>query len=267
MIDWTEEERPISVQIFGAEPSAMAEAARMVEDAGADVIDINIGCPVPKVVKTGAAAALLKDLALAGRIIESVVRAVKAPVSVKTRSGWDSTRETAAELARIAEQSGAAMITVHGRTAAQGFQGASDWGVIRRVKEAVRIPVVGNGDVRDPEDAGRMFDETHCDAVMIGRAALGNPWIFARTWSCLANGGSLFRTPVPGPNVEERLAAAWRHALLFAEAVGEEKAVRELRGQLGWYVKGLRGAPRIRDRLARASSMAEIRGILDEARG
>ena len=261
MIDWTTEERPVSVQIFGADPAAMAEGARQIEESGADIIDINIGCPVPKVVKTGAAGALLQDFALAEKVISSVVKSVKVPVTVKTRKGWDSTKDTAVELAKIAENAGVKAIAVHGRTVKQGYQGRADWSIIRRVKEAVSITVIGNGDVRTPQNAAQMFDETGCDAVMIGRGALGNPWLFHRIAHYLKTGELL-----PEPSLAMRIEAAKRHATQHCEMLGEERGVRELRGQLAWYIKGATGAPRVRLMLTRAKTMNEIEEALGEAR-
>jgi len=257
LLAMSDEERPVSVQIFGALPEVMADAARQVEAAGADIIDVNIGCPVPKVVKTGAAGALLKDLDLAERIVRAVVEAVGIPVTVKTRAGWNAEHITAPELALRAQDAGAAAIAVHGRTVAQSFSGKADWGVIRKVKDAVTIPVIGNGDVRAPRDAARMFDETGCDGVMIGRGALGNPWVFRAIDSFLKTG-----VVSPEPSYQDRLDMAWRHAELLASLIDEEQAVRELRGQLAWYIKGRPGAAEIRGRLGKASTLEEIGSIL-----
>jgi len=260
MLVLSTEERPLSAQIFGADPDVMADAARQVEAAGADIIDINIGCPVPKVVKTGAAGALLKDLDLAERIIRTVARAVGVPVTVKTRAGWNAEHTTATELALRAQNAGAAAIAVHGRTVSQGYTGRADWTIIRRVKETVQVPVIGNGDVRTPQDAARMFRETGCDGVMIGRGALGNPWIFSAAWAYLRSGELTAE-----PRLSDRLNAAWEHAALLAKITDEKQAARELRGQLAWYIRGSAGAAALRGKLSKASSLSEIRTILDEA--
>src|SRR5258707_8676222 len=177
--DWTETEHPFAVQLYGSDPAIMAEAARIVVDRGADIVDINMGCWVPKVAKGGGGAALLRDVCTATRVVEAVVNAVPVPVTVKVRSGWDSTQLTAVEFARSAEGVGVAAVAVHARTAQQGFTGKADWDIIRQVKQAVsRIPIIGNGDVETASDAARMFAQTGCHAVVIARAALGNPWIF-----------------------------------------------------------------------------------------
>lgn len=253
MFDWADEERPVVVQIFGAIPDVMARAAKVVEDAGADIVDINLGCPVPKVRKTGAGAGLVEDLKTAQSVMAAVVRAVNIPVTVKTRKGINEHLVSALDIARLAEDVGVAAITIHGRTVAQGYTGSADWNIIAQVKNAVSIPVIGNGDIRSPEDARRMLDETHCDGVMIGRGAMGNPWIFQRT-AHLLNTGEL----LPEPSCEERLQVALEHLNFMVAQHGEERGVREMRGQLGWYVKGLPGAARFRKMVTEASSVQEM---------
>ncbi|MHB8625378.1 MAG: tRNA dihydrouridine synthase DusB [Aggregatilineales bacterium] len=258
MFDWSAAESPFAVQLFGGDPAVMADAARLVVDQGADIVDINMGCWVPKVAKTGAGAALLRDVCTATRVVEAVVNAVSVPVTVKVRSGWDAQNLTAVEFARAAEQVGVSAIAVHARTAAQGFSGEPDWGMIRRVKEAIKIPVLGNGDVRTPEDAARMFTETGCDGVMIGRAALGNPWIFRQVAHYLSTGEKLSR-----PSAKELAATALRHAQITLETTKfpERTAILELRGQLTKYHLGTPDAAALRNALVHAESMADIEAI------
>ena len=259
MFDCTASERPVSVQLFGGEPDLMAEAARVVEERGADMADLNMGCWVPKVAKTGAGAGLLKDVRLAAKVVDAMVRAVRIPVTVKVRSGWDATSLTAIDFARCAQDAGAAAIAVHARFASQGFTGLADWSVIRRVKDVVTIPVIGNGDVASPPDARRMLDETGCDAIMIGRAAVGNPWIFCETGHFLRTGETL-----PPPSLAERVEVALEHIRTLAAdpAVGEERAVREMRGQLPQYFKGFPGVARLRGELVRLESIGQIETFL-----
>lgn len=261
MLDWGDDEHPVSAQIFGAAPDVVAEAARIVEAAGADIVDLNFGCPAPKVAKTGAGGALLKDLSRVKEIITDVVGAVGIPVTVKTRKGWDEAHEKAVELAKIAEDCGAAAVTVHGRTVAQGYSGKADWDAIRRAKEAVGIPVIGNGDVRSGWDARRMFDETGCDGVMIGRGALGDPWIFGRVHAFLETGDV-----IPEPDFLKRIEGARRQALLLAECLGEERAAKEMRGHIAWYLKGVPGAAATRAKVMATKSLTEVEEVLNEAR-
>jgi len=262
MFDWDDSERPVAVQLFGGDPAMMAEAARIVEEAGADIVDLNMGCWVPKVAKNGAGAALLKDVCLAADIIRSMVDAIKIPVTVKVRSGWDSNLTTAIEFAQRAQDSGAQAIAVHARFASQGFTGSADWSVIRRVKDVVTIPVIGNGDVLTPDDAVRMVDETGCDGVMVGRAAMGNPWLFREIDHYFRTGEHL-----PTPDLAERIEASLTHLKTLAAdpAVGEVRAVKEMRGQMPHYFKGFPGVARFRAELTQLESIGAIEDFLRRA--
>ena len=259
MFDWSDAERPVSVQLFGGVPELMAEAAQVVEAAGADIVDLNMGCWVPKVAKTGAGATLLKDVCLAQSVVKAMVDAVKVPVTVKIRAGWDPSQTTGIDFARRAQDAGAAAIAVHARYASQGFTGHADWSIIRRVKDVVTIPVIGNGDVETPEDAKRMVDETGCDGVMVGRAAMGNPWLFGDIKHYLETGD-----PRPAPALAERIDAALFHLKTMAAnpAVGEERAVKEMRGQLTHYFKGFPGVSALRGLLVTAATISEIEDLL-----
>jgi nifR3 family TIM-barrel protein len=260
MFDWSDDEHPFAVQLFGSDPSIMAEAARIVEDAGADIIDINMGCWVPKVAKQGAGAALLRDVCTATRVVAEVVHTVSIPVTVKVRSGWDAEHLTAVEFARAAESVGVKAIAVHARTATQGFSGSPNWDIIRQVKEAVKdIPVIGNGDVTSAADVARMLAQTNCDGVMLGRAALGSPWVFRYIAHELHTGEAL-----PTPTLPERAAIALRHAQLTMETTlfEERKAVLELRGQLIKYKLDRRGSVEVRNRLVQVETFADVESVL-----
>ena len=270
-------ERPLAIQIFGPDPEVMAETARIAEEMGADIVDINMGCWVPKVCKTGSGAALLKDPLLAERIVSAVVRAVRVPVTVKVRAGFEYDVFAAPDLARRFQDVGAKMITLHARFAKQGFDGEADWKLIEQMRSAVSVPLIGNGDVRTPEDAIRMLRETGCDGVMVGRAAISNPWSLASIVSAVAG-----TQDTKGPTLDERIEVALEHLRLqiayiaevssfeealalpakeFAEA--ELYAVRSLRGQIPLYIKGEPGAAQSREKLTRCSTLAEVETELE----
>ena len=257
LVDLSGELPPVCVQIFGSQPGYMARAAKIAEELGAAVIDINMGCPTPKIVKNGEGAALMRDPKKAARIVKEVAGAVSVPVTVKMRKGWDEGSVNAVEVALRAEEAGARAITVHGRTRAQFYSGRADWRIIAEVKKAVRVPVIGNGDIWQPQDALAMMVQTGCDGVMIGRATLGNPWIFSRTVHYLKTGEIL-----PEPSLEERVFTALRHAGLLAEVKGEKTAVLEMRKHASWYIKGVRGAAALREKIVRVNSINELRDLL-----
>ncbi len=255
------DERPLGMQIFGETVDVMTDAARIVEAAGPDFIDLNIGCPVRKIICKGAGAALLKNLDLAERIAGSVVKAVALPVTAKARIGWDADSICVEELARRLEGAGVRALTVHARTRAQGYRGRADWSWIARAKRAVRMPVIGNGDVASAQDARRMFDETGCDGVMIGRAAIGDPWIFGACRRFLATG----ETPPP-PSLDERLALLLEHLEASVAERGERRGVIEMRRQFAAYLKGLRGVSHVRAALVKVDTVAAVRAALERAR-
>ena len=236
-----EQERPIAVQLFGDEPEILAEAARKALAFQPDVIDINMGCPAPKVAGNGGGSALMKNPALAARITEAVVRAVDLPVTVKFRKGWDDQSVNAVEFARAIEQSGAAAVTVHGRTRQQYYAPPVDLDIIAAVKQAVSIPVIGNGDCIDLPSVMKMYEYTKCDLVMIGRGALGSPWIFRQVDRYLTDG-----TVLRDPSLPERMQVMLRHIKLICENKGESGGMREARKHAAWYMKGMRGAPAFR---------------------
>lgn len=259
-MDWTQDEYPVSAQVFGADPGVVAEAARCIEAAGANIIEINMGCPSSTVIGSGSGSDLLRDLHRAETMIKAVIDAVKVPVLVKTRRGWCEKTPTAIEVAKMVETNGGAGITVHGRTAVQRFRGEAEWEIIGQVKESVGIPVIGNGDVRTPEDARHMFELTGCDGVMIGRAAQSNPWIFNIIHTYLTTGVIQGR---PDPIV--RINAAKRHATLLIGCVGERRGSNEMRGHIERYLSDAPFMPQIRPRIITAKSLCEIEEILDDA--
>jgi len=252
------EEKPLSAQLFGAASDTMARAAQIAVDAGADIIDINMGCPVRKVAKTGSGAALLDHPDRVAGLVTAVRLASSVPVTVKIRAGWCPERPMAVEISRVIEDCGADAVTVHPRFATQRYAGRADWRVIREVKAAVRIPVVGNGDVFLAEDAGRMREETGCDGVMIGRGAVGNPWIFRQVLDLEAG-----REP-RGPTLGERRELILEHYRMLAEAVGELRAPYMMRGLLLRYTKGLRHSSRFRGRITRIKDYETLSALMDD---
>lgn len=253
LLDIEGEEHPISVQIFGSDPAIMAQAAQIVESLGADIIDINMGCPAPKIVKSGEGSALMRDLPLAEKIIKAVVQAVKLPVTVKTRKGWDDKVTTAVELAKRAEAAGAQAITVHGRTREQYYSGQADWAIIAKVKQSVAVPVIGNGDIFSPQDAQLMLQVTGCDGVMIGRGAMGNPWLYTAVVKYLQDGQTLSL-----PSARDKIEMAIRHLSMIKSDKGEYIAVREMRKHAAWYIKGLKGAAKARQYINKASTETDL---------
>jgi tRNA-dihydrouridine synthase B len=253
-------ERPVVFQIFGSKPASMAEAAHIISLGEADFIDINMGCPVPKILKSGAGAALLRDVGLAREIMSAVVGASKVPVTIKIRLGWDAGRMVAVDFARAAESAGIAAVTVHGRTKAQGFSGSADWGMIKQVKDAVGIPVIGNGDVSAARNVVRMREETGCDGVMIGRAVQGYPWVFREAKQYLKTG-----ILPPPPTIEERTSVMVRHLDDMVSLVGENVGVREMRKHLCWYTKGLHNATEFRSKINHLSNVDEVKRAIRES--
>ncbi len=248
-----EREHPVSLQLFGSDPDIMSEMAKKIEERPFDILDINMGCPVPKVVNNGDGSALMKNPVLAGKIIEKTVHAIQKPVTVKIRKGFDDAHVNAVEMAKVAEASGAAAVAVHGRTREQYYSGKADWDIIRQVKEAVKIPVIGNGDILTPEDAIRMEKQTGCDGFMIARGAQGNPWIFAQILHYFKTGEHL-----PKPTAEEMVQMMLRHAKMQLAFKGDYTGIREIRKHAAWYTAGYPNAARLRSAINEVESYEQL---------
>lgn len=260
MLYMTEKERPISQQIFGSDKESFVEAAKFIEkEMKPDIIDINMGCPVPKVaVRAQAGSALLKDIDKIFDIVSSVVSSVNVPVTVKIRSGWDSNHINAVEVAKVIEKAGASAICVHPRTRSQGYSGKADWNIIKEVKENVSIPVIGNGDIKSPEDAKRMLEETKCDAVMIGRGVLGNPWLIKNIVNYLDG------KEVIDVSIVDRIDMCLKHLKLLDSLKNEKLACLEIRNHISWYFKGIKGANELKNKVYQTTNIHDIILLLNE---
>ena len=260
MLHTEAEERPLAMQLFGAEPESVAEAAAYVESLGcADILDFNMGCPAPKIVKNGGGSSLLREPDRAYRILAAIRKAIKMPVTVKMRIGWDAEHINVLEMAKLAEAAGVDAIAVHGRTREQFYRGHADWSQIAAVKQAVKIPVIANGDIRTCQDLARVFRETGCDGVMIGRAAQGNPWVFRQFHEFLTTG-----TELPGPTLAERGSLILRHLDMLLRFKGDYVGSREMRKHATWYTKGLMHGAELREKFNRAETKEDFRQIVRE---
>ena len=256
---WDPSEEPVSLQLAGCTPNEMAEAAKLNEQRGAAIIDINMGCPVKKVVNGDAGSALMRDLPLAAKLIEATVKAVKVPVTLKTRMGWDHSSLNAPELARIAEDLGVQMITIHGRTRCQLYKGVADWSFVRRVKEAVSVPVIVNGDICSIEDAHEALRQSGADGVMIGRGAYGRPWLIGQVMSELGGGGHR-----PDPSLDEQLATILEQYEEMLRLYGNHTGVNLARKHIGWYTKGLPGSAELRNNINQQADPAVVVRMLQD---
>ena len=252
-------EHPVSLQLFGSDPDIISEIAKQIEERPFDILDLNMGCPVPKVVNNGDGSALMKNPRLAGEIIEKTARAIKKPLTVKIRKGFDDAHVNAVELAHIAQESGAAAVAVHGRTREQYYAGHADWDIIRQVKEAVSIPVIGNGDIRTPEDAAAMAEQTGCDGYMIARGAEGNPWIFRQILHYFETGEHLAR-----PDFSEVTEMLLRHAKMQIDCKGDYTGIREIRKHAAWYTAGYRNSSKLRGRINEVENYEQLEALFRE---
>ena len=264
LLKMSDMERPIAQQIFGSDVDSFVKAAKLVEEKmHPDIIDINMGCPVPKVaIKSQAGSALLKNPDKIKEIVSAVVKAVSVPVTVKIRSGWDANSVNAVEVAKVIEEAGASAITVHGRTRAQGYSGNADWNIIKQVKESVNIPVIGNGDVTSAEKAKEMLDFTGCDAVMIGRGVLGNPWLIKECVSYLESG-----IIPPKPSAREKIEMLKRHYQLLVDSTSEKQAILEIRTHALWYIKGMPKSAYIKNEICKTKNSEDLFKILNDYLG
>lgn len=259
MLNLEDDGHPVAVQIFGSDPEYMGKAASIMNQYTNDILDINMGCPAPKVIKNGDGSALMRNPKLAAEVLTAVVKNSEKPVTLKIRKGWDDNSVNALEIAKIAEECGISALAIHGRTREQFYSGKADWDIIAEIKQSINIPVIGNGDVFDVQDAVNMLEKTKCDAIMIGRGSQGNPWIFNRINHYMKTGEIL-----PEPTLEEKIGTAIKHMNLAVAEHGEYVAVREMRKHIGWYLKGLKNSAKYRDQINKITDYKEVISMLEE---